>query len=92
MANEAAIKALENAYQIEADAIRHALGGIKHEDFLRAVSVLANAPRIAASGCATPASAASTLRISCAALSGPRALSRPPRPYTARVVFYKKTT
>ena len=51
MANEAAIKALENAYQIEADAIRHALGGIKHEDFLRAVSVLANAPRIAASGC-----------------------------------------
>lgn len=51
MANEAAIKALENAYQIEADAIRHALGGIKQEDFLRAVSVLANAPRIAASGC-----------------------------------------
>ena len=51
MANEAAIKALENAYQIEADAIRHALGGIKQKDFLRAVSVLANAPRIAASGC-----------------------------------------
>ena len=51
MANEAAIKALENTYQIEADAIRHALSGIKQEDFLRAVSVLAHAPRIAASGC-----------------------------------------
>lgn len=51
MADEAAIKALENTYQIEADAIRHALSGIKREDFLCAVTVLAKAPRIAASGC-----------------------------------------
>ena len=51
MSEESTIKALENTYQIEADAIRHALGGIKHEDFLRAVSALASAPRIAASGC-----------------------------------------
>ena len=51
MSEESTIKALESTYQIEADAIRHALGGIRHEDFLRAVGALAHAPRIAASGC-----------------------------------------
>ncbi|MEN6635776.1 MAG: SIS domain-containing protein [Clostridiaceae bacterium] len=51
MSEESTIKALESTYQIEADAIRHALGGIRHEDFLRAVSALAHASRIAASGC-----------------------------------------
>ena len=51
MSEEIVIAALESAYQIEADAIRHALGGIKREDFLRAVAALASAPRIAASGC-----------------------------------------
>ena len=39
------------AYQIEADAITHALVGIRREDFLCAVDVLSRAPRIAASGC-----------------------------------------
>ena len=51
MAGTTAIAALERAYQIEADAITHALSGIRHKDFLRAVNALANAPRIAASGC-----------------------------------------
>jgi D-arabinose 5-phosphate isomerase GutQ len=39
------------AYRIEADAITHALSGIRREDFLRAVDALKSAPRIAASGC-----------------------------------------
>lgn len=51
MAGTLAIAALERAYQIEAEAIAHALSGIRHEDFLRAVDALAKAPRIAASGC-----------------------------------------
>ena len=51
MSEEIVIAALESAYQIEADAIRHALGGIKREDFLRAVAALASAPRIAATWC-----------------------------------------
>ena len=41
----------QQAYQIEADAITHALSGIIQEDFLRAVELLSQAPRIAASGC-----------------------------------------
>ena len=52
MAAEQSLVALERAYQIEAEAITHALGGIDREDFLRAVDALAKAPRIAASGCA----------------------------------------
>ena len=41
----------QQAYQIEADAVTHALSGIIQEDFLRAVEVLSQAPRIGASGC-----------------------------------------
>ena len=41
----------QQAYQIEADAVMHALSGIIQEDFLRAAEVLSQAPRIAASGC-----------------------------------------
>ena len=41
----------QQAYQIEAAAITHALSGIIQEDFLRAVELLSQAPRIAASGC-----------------------------------------
>ena len=51
MAAPFAIAALERAYQIEAEAITHALSGIRQEDFLHAVEALAKAPRIAASGC-----------------------------------------
>ena len=51
MAAEQSLAALERTYQIEAEAITHALGGINREDFLRAVDALAKAPRIAASGC-----------------------------------------
>lgn len=39
------------AYTIEAEAIIHALSGIRKDDFMRAVEVLAAAPRIAVSGC-----------------------------------------
>jgi len=41
----------QQTYQIEADAVTHALSGIIQEDFLRAVEVLSQAPRIGASGC-----------------------------------------
>lgn len=51
MTGEQAWRAAEEAYRIESDAILHALRGISREEFLRAVSVLKNAPRIAASGC-----------------------------------------
>ena len=51
MSGEQAWRAAEEAYRIESDAILHALRGISREEFLRAVSVLKNAPRIAASGC-----------------------------------------
>lgn len=51
MTGEQAWSAAEEAYKIESDAILHALRGISREEFLRAVSVLKNAPRIAASGC-----------------------------------------
>jgi D-arabinose 5-phosphate isomerase GutQ len=51
MTGEQAWSAAEEAYRIESDAILHALRGISREEFLRAVSVLKNAPRIAASGC-----------------------------------------
>lgn len=44
-------EAAVTAYQIEAEAVTHALSGIKEADFLRAVDALANAPRIGASGC-----------------------------------------
>ena len=39
------------AYRIEADAVSRAFEGIRREDFLRAVNVLKDAPRIASSGC-----------------------------------------
>ena len=51
MSGEQDWRAAEEAYRIESDAILHALRGISREEFLRAVSVLKNAPRIAASGC-----------------------------------------
>lgn len=41
----------QNAYRIEAESIPYALSGISRIDFLKAVEVLKNAPRIAASGC-----------------------------------------
>jgi D-arabinose 5-phosphate isomerase GutQ len=51
MIGEQAWTAAVEAYRIEADAITHALSGIRREDFLRAVAALKAAPRIAASGC-----------------------------------------
>ena len=51
MTRERAWQAAVEAYQIEAEAIPHALGGIERESFLRAVDALKRAPRIASSGC-----------------------------------------
>ena len=51
MSQERAWQAAVDAYQIEADAISYALGGIERESFLSAVSALKRAPRIASSGC-----------------------------------------
>lgn len=51
MAEQQAWLAAEAAYRIEADAVTHALSGIRREDFLRAVAALKSAPRIGASGC-----------------------------------------
>ena len=51
MSQERAWQAAVDAYQIEADAISYALGGIERESFLSAVAALKRAPRIAASGC-----------------------------------------
>ncbi len=44
-------QAAENTYQIETDAILQAFDGIDRASFLRAVELLAQAERIAASGC-----------------------------------------
>ncbi len=41
----------QDAYRIEAESIPYALSGISRNEFLKAVEVLKNAPRIAASGC-----------------------------------------
>lgn len=41
----------QDAYRIEAESIPHAMNGISRVEFLKAVEVLKNAPRIAASGC-----------------------------------------
>ena len=51
MSQERAWQAAVDAYQIEADAISYALGGIERESFLSAVAALKRAPRIASSGC-----------------------------------------
>ncbi len=51
MVSEQVWSAAQEAYRIESDAIMQALSGISREAFLRAVNVLKNAPRIAASGC-----------------------------------------
>ena len=51
MSKEKAWQAAVEAYQIEAEAIAYALGGIERESFLRAVDALKRAPRIASSGC-----------------------------------------
>lgn len=51
MVSEQAWSTAEEAYRIESDAIMHAFSGISRESFLRAVNVLKEAPRIAASGC-----------------------------------------
>jgi D-arabinose 5-phosphate isomerase GutQ len=51
MTGDQAWSAAEEAYRIESDAVIQALRGISREEFLRAVHVLKNAPRIAASGC-----------------------------------------
>ncbi len=44
-------EAAASAYVIEAEAIAHAFTALNKESFLQAVDVLAQAPRIAASGC-----------------------------------------
>ncbi|HOR12544.1 MAG TPA: SIS domain-containing protein [Clostridia bacterium] len=46
-----AFEAAKRAYEIEAEAIPHALSAICEQDFMRAVELLAQAPRIGASGC-----------------------------------------
>ena len=51
MSQERAWQAAVDAYQIEAEAISYALGGIERESFLCAVDALKRAPRIASSGC-----------------------------------------
>lgn len=51
MLSEQVWSAVEEAYRIESNAVMHAFSGISREAFLRAVNVLENAPRIAASGC-----------------------------------------
>ena len=51
MSQERAWQAAMDAYQIEAEAISYALGGIERESFLSAVAALKCAPRIASSGC-----------------------------------------
>lgn len=51
MSQERAWQAAVMAYQIEAEAISYALGGIERGNFLRAVDALKRAPRIASSGC-----------------------------------------
>jgi D-arabinose 5-phosphate isomerase GutQ len=51
MACKQAWLAAEQAYRIEAEAVTHAFGGIRREDFLKAVDALKDAPRIGASGC-----------------------------------------
>lgn len=51
MVSEQAWSTAAEAYRIESDAIMHAFSGISRESFLRAVNVLKEAPRIAASGC-----------------------------------------
>lgn len=44
-------EAAASAYAIEAEAIQHAFTALNQESFLQAVDALAQAPRIAASGC-----------------------------------------
>ena len=51
MSQERAWQAAVDAYQIEAEAVSYALGGIERENFLSAVDALKRAPRIASSGC-----------------------------------------
>lgn len=46
-----AFEAAKRAYEIEAEAIPHALSAISEESFMQAVRLLAKAPRIGASGC-----------------------------------------
>lgn len=46
-----AFEAAKRAYEIEAEAIPHALNAISEESFMQAVRLLAQAPRIGASGC-----------------------------------------
>lgn len=48
---DSAFESCQKAYQIEAEAIPHALTGIREKEFTEAVRLLAKAPRIGASGC-----------------------------------------
>lgn len=49
--NEKLWNAAQNTFLIERDALQYAAAGIEQEPFLKAVAVLATAPRIGASGC-----------------------------------------